>query len=402
MSTPATSTLPPDTLPPPAGRQPLRIGIEAQRLFRSHKHGMDIVALELIKHLQQIDHENEYFIFVKADTDNKVLPSAPNFHVVEVPGSPYPYWEQVMLPRAAREAGVQLLHCTSNTAPLRAGVPLVLTLHDIIYLEPMDLRRGSWYQRAGNLYRRWNVPRVVPHCQRILTVSAFEQARIVQRLPEAAGRVEVVYNSAGAQFRPVADASALAAARTKYKLPERFAFFLANTDPKKNLRGVLKAFAQLKQQGKLDLKLVMLDYKEAALTAMLQEVGAPELRADIILCGYVPNQELPLIYNLAEVFLYPSLRESFGIPILEAMGCGVPVITSNTSSMPEVAGDAALFVDPFKSETIAAALLDLQNDPAARAALVAKGHERVRQFSWLETARHVRRVYEEVLVVAAG
>ncbi|MBO2008264.1 glycosyltransferase family 4 protein [Siccationidurans soli] len=378
----------------------MRIGIEAQRLFRSHKHGMDIVALELIKHLQQIDHENEYFIFVKPDSDNAVLPSAPNFHVVEVPGSPYPYWEQVMLPRAARQAGVQLLHCTSNTAPLRAGVPLVLTLHDIIYLEPMDLRRGSWYQRAGNLYRRWNVPRVVPHCQRVLTVSAFEQARIVQRLPEVAGHVEVVYNSAGAQFRPIADAAALAATRTKYKLPERFVFFLANTDPKKNLRGVLQALAQLKQQGQLDLKLVMLDYKEAALTATLQEINAPELRADIVLCGYVPNQELPLIYNLAEVFLYPSLRESFGIPILEAMACGAPVITSNTSSMPEVAGGAARLVDPFRPETIAAALLELQNDPAARAALVALGHERVQHFSWLETARHVRRVYEEVLVAA--
>jgi glycosyltransferase involved in cell wall biosynthesis len=400
MSTSATSALPPDTLPPLAGRTPLRIGIEAQRLFRSHKHGMDIVALELIKHLQQIDHENEYFIFVKPDTDSKVLPAAPNFHVVEVPGGPYPYWEQVLLPRAAREAGVQLLHCTSNTAPLQAGVPLVLTLHDIIYLEPLDLRRGSWYQRIGNLYRRWNVPRVVPHCQRILTVSAFEQARIVQRLPEAAGRVEVVYNSAGAQFRPIADAAALAATRTKYKLPERFAFFLANTDPKKNLRGVLQAMAQLKQQDELDLKLVMLDYKEASLTAILQEIGAPELRPDIILCGYVPNQELPLIYNLAEVFLYPSLRESFGIPILEAMACGAPVITSNTSSMPEVAGEAALFVDPFRPETIAAALLELQNNPAARAALVAQGHARVRKFSWLETARHVRRVYEEVLVAA--
>jgi len=382
----------------PAARvaRPLRIGIEAQRLFRPHKHGMDIVVLELIKHLQQIDHDNEYFVFVKPDEDRAVLPAAPNFHVVEVAGGPYPLWEQVLLPRAAREAGVHLLHCTSNTAPLRAGVPLVLTLHDIIYLEPLDLRRGSWYQRAGNLYRRWNVPRVMPLCQRVLTVSAFEQARIEQRLPGPAGQVQVVYNSAGEQFRPITDAAALAAARVRYGLPERFVFFLANTDPKKNLRGVLHALAQLKQQGQLAFKLVMLDYQESALAAILRELNAPDLRADILLCGYVPNQELPLIYNLAEVFLYPSLRESFGIPILEAMACGTPVITSNTSSMPEVAGDAALLVDPFRPETIAAAILRLQNDPAARAALVAQGLQRVQQFSWRETARQVRRVYEEV------
>lgn len=238
----------------PAAAHPkrrLRIGIEAQRLFRPHKHGMDIVALELIRNLQQLDHDNEYFIFVKPDTDHSVLQETANFHLVEVAGGPYPFWEQVLLPRAARKARVDLLHCTSNTAPLRLPMPLVLTLHDIIYLEPLDLRRGSWYQRAGNLYRRWNVPRVVPCCERVLTVSAFEQARIEQRLPGPAGQVEVVYNSAGKQFRHITDPAALAAAKARYHLPDRFIFFLANTDPKKNLRGVLQALALLKKTGPL-------------------------------------------------------------------------------------------------------------------------------------------------------
>jgi glycosyltransferase involved in cell wall biosynthesis len=236
----------------------------------------------------------------------------------------------------------------------------------------------------------------MPLCERVLTVSAFERARIVQRLPGPAHQVQVVDNSAGEQFRPITDASALAVAKTRYNLPERFIFFLANTDPKKNLRGVLHALALLKQQGQLSFKLVMLDYEESALLAILRELNAPELRNDILLCGYVPNQELPLIYNLAEVFLYPSLRESFGIPILEAMACGTPVITSDTSSMPEVAGGAALLVDPLQPETIAAAILRLQNDPAERAALVERGLQRVQQFSWRETARQVRTVYEEV------
>ena len=398
MSTPFLQNVRVTPVPGARVRRPVRIGIEAQRLFRPHKHGMDIVVLELIRHLQQIDHHNEYFIFVKPDEDANVLQfqETPNFHLVEVAGGPYPLWEQALLPRAARQVGVELLHCTSNTAPLRAGVPLVLTLHDIIYLEPLDLRRGSWYQRAGNLYRRWNVPRVLRHCARVLTVSAFEQGRIVQRLPDAAGQVQVVYNSAGEQFRPIADKTALAEARTRYGLPDRFIFFLANTDPKKNLRGVIQALALLKKRGCLFVKLVMLDYAESALQTLLRELNAVDLRANIQLCGYVPNQELPLIYNLAEVFLYPSLRESFGIPILEAMACGTPVITSNTSSMPEVAGEAALLVDPHRPETIAAAILRLQNDPAERAALVARGHERVQHFSWRATAQQVRQVYEDV------
>jgi len=395
MALQSTSSLPVSakhTGQPGAAR--LRIGIEAQRLFRPHKHGMDIVALELIKNLQQLDQHNEYFIFVKPDEDNTVLQETANFHIVEVAGGPYPLWEQVLLPRAARRAGVDLLHCTSNTAPLKAGAPLVLTLHDIIYLEPLDLRRGSWYQRIGNLYRRWNVPKVVPQSRRVLTVSAFEQARIKQRLPGSP--LQVVYNGVGEQFRPITDGAALAAAQAQYGLPERFIFFLANTDPKKNLRGVLQALAQLKQQGQLACKLVMLDYKESALSAILQELNASALRADILLCGYVPNHQLPLIYSLAEIFLYPSLRESFGIPILEAMACGTPVITSTTSSMPEVAGDAALLIDPTRPEAIATAILQLQNSPAERATLVAKGLERVKQFSWRETARQVLQVYEQI------
>jgi glycosyltransferase involved in cell wall biosynthesis len=381
---------------PAAANRPLRIGIEAQRLFRPHKHGMDIVALELIKHLQQIDNENEYFIFVKPDKDNGVIKETANFHIMEVPGGPYPVWEQFLLPKAAQQAGVDLLHCTSNTAPLHAGLPLVLTLHDIIYLESIDLSKGSWYQRIGNLYRRWNVPRVLPHCQRVLTVSAFERNRIVERLPKSRTQMQVVYNSAGKQFQPITDQETLALAKIKYGLPERFIFFLANTDPKKNLAGVLQALMLLKKQGLLTFKLVMLDYKESTLVTLLDKLDAAELRSDIILCGYVTNQELPLIYNLAEVFLYPSLRESFGIPILEAMACGTPVITSNTSSMPEVAGGAALLVDPFRPESIAEAILRLQNYPEERTTQIELGLKRVQQFSWVETARQVRTVYEQV------
>lgn len=375
---------------------PLRIGIEAQRLFRVHKHGMDIVVLELIKQLQQLDQHNEYFIFVKPDRDNQVLPLAANFHIVEITGGPYPSWEQWALPRAAKKAGVQVLHCTSNTAPLWLDMPLVLTLHDIIYLEPLNLKQGSWYQRAGNLYRRWNVPRIVSHCQCILTVSEFERHRILTKLHLPDAQVQVAYNGVGSQFQPITAPNVLAESRQRLGLPDKFIFFLANTDPKKNFRGVLQALALLKKQQKLSCKLVILDFDETALQALLTELGCIELRADIILCGYIPNSELPVLYSLAHLFLYPSLRESFGIPILEAMACGTPVITSNTSSMPEVAGDAALLIDPTQPDTLAAAISELLTNDTRRAELRDKGLRRVQEFSWSKTARQIKRIYEQV------
>jgi len=373
----------------------MRIGIEAQRLFRPKKHGMDIVALELIRHLQEEDLENEYFIFVKPDEDNQVIKETPNFKIVEVEGGPYPYWEQVKLPQKVKEYNVQLLHCTSNTAPLKPGVPLVLTLHDIIYLERLDLKKGTWYQRLGNLYRRWNVPKIVPSCAAILTVSAFEQKRIEQHFKLPKDQVKVVYNSVGDHFKSNAEAVDLVKIKVKYELPEKFIFFLANTDPKKNLRGVLKALAILQAQGKLSIPLVMLDFKEEYLMEILQEIGAAELRSMIHIIGYVPNKELPYFYQLSTVYLYPSLRESFGIPILEAMACGTPVITSNTSSMPEVAGNAAILIDPFDPQTIADAILTLENNVQLRENLIDKGLLRAQQFSWSKTAKMVMKIYKD-------
>jgi len=356
---------------------------------------MDIVALELIRHLQEEDLENEYFIFVKPDEDNQVIKETPNFKIIEVEGGPYPYWEQVKLPQKVKEYNVQLLHCTSNTAPLKPGVPLVLTLHDIIYLERLDLKKGTWYQRLGNLYRRWNVPKIVPSCAAILTVSAFEQKRIEQHFKLPKDHVQVVYNSVGDHFKSDADAVDLVKIKVKYNLPEKFIFFLANTDPKKNLRGVLKALAILQAQGKLSIPLVMLDFKEDYLMEILQEIGATELRSKIHISGYVPNKELPYFYQLSTVYLYPSLRESFGIPILEAMACGTPVITSNTSSMPEVAGNAAILVDPFEPQSIADALLKLENDDQLREDLIGKGYLRAQQFSWSKTAKLVMKIYKD-------
>jgi hypothetical protein len=160
----------------------MKIGIEGQRLFRKKKHGMDMVALELIRELQKIDHENEYFIFIKPDEDDSVLKETPNFKIVKLEGGSYPMWEQFALPKAASEAGCQILHCTSNTAPLNCKIPVVVTLHDIIYMESNYLRiltgSATSYQKFGNVYRKLVVPRVVKMSQKIITVSHFEKNRI--------------------------------------------------------------------------------------------------------------------------------------------------------------------------------------------------------------------------------
>lgn len=379
----------------------MKIGIEGQRLFRSKKHGMDMVALELVRNLQKIDTVNEYVVFIKPDEDDKVIEETPNFKIVRLEGGAYPQWEQLALPKAAREAGCDMLHCTSNTAPVFTDMPIITTLHDIIYMESSYLKilrgSGSSYQKFGNVYRKLIIPKVVKKSRKIITVSHFEKNRIGAFFGmEGNPRLTAIYNGVSEHFKPVTDASELARVKAKYHLPDHYFFFLGNTDPKKNTKGTLKAYSDFVKQNGTEYKLVMLDYDHDELDRLLSEIGDPGLISQIVLTGYVINTDLPAIYSQCGVFLYPSLRESFGIPMLEAMACAVPVITSNTSSMPEVAGDAALIINPFKPAEITTALNRLLEEKELRSELIAKGIERAARFSWMQMAREVKDLYEEV------
>lgn len=380
----------------------MRIAIEAQRLFRKHKHGMDIYALELIRNLQQIDKTNEYFIFVKPDEDDAVLEETDNFHIVALPGGFYPFWEQVLLPKAVKRYGCGLLHCTGNTAPVLSGVPLVVTIHDIIYLEKSSLEiltgSASAYQKFGNIYRKFIVPKIIRKCAGRISVSGSERDNIDRYFDFTGDNQTVpIYNGVGGHFRPISDQDELAAAKKEFGLPDDFFFFLGNTDPKKNTRGTIRAFSEFSKQDQNNIKLVIADFGKPGLDKILGEIGDTGLAEKIVLTGYIQNSSLPAVYSQSRLFLYPSLRESFGIPILEAMACGVPVITSNTSSLPEVAGDAAYQVNPYQTESISAAMALIDRNDDMRTGLIEAGFERIRNFSWKKTADEVKNLYNNVL-----
>jgi glycosyltransferase involved in cell wall biosynthesis len=377
----------------------MKIGIEGQRLFRKKKHGMDMVALELIKNLQELDHENEYFIFVKPDEDHSALKETSNFKIIELNGGPYPTWEQIALPKAAKKMGCDVLHCTSNTAPFFTSIPLITILHDIIYMESSYLKiltsSASTYQKFGNVYRKLVVPRVVKKSKKVITVSHFEKNRIGEFFGiKGDTKLDAIYNGVSQHFKPVTNKEELQRVKEKYNLPDKYFFFLGNTDPKKNTKGTLKAFSDFLLQTGSNHKLVMLDYDKTELNKILVEINDTNLINHIVLTGYVINTDLPSIYSQCDVFLYPSLRESFGIPMLEAMSCKVPVITSNTSSMPEIAGDAALIINPFNPEEITQGLIEILNNEAYRKSLCEKGLERSKQFSWRNMAKEYLKLYE--------
>lgn len=370
----------------------MRIGIEAQRIFRKNKHGMDFVVLQEIKELQKMDIPHEYFVFVKPGVD-RCIESSEHVHIIEVNCPSYPLWEQWALPHAARKAGVDILHCTSNTAPIWCDIPLVLTLHDIIFLEPRDKKNKSLYQNLGYFYRRWDVPRILKKCRRIITVSDFELGNIKQKLQLPDSQLKMIYNGYNEWFRPIESDKQQ---YRKYIADAGYFFFLGNTDPKKNTERTLVAYAKYLEQSEVKRPLLMADLDQEYLNGIIERNGIEAIRDHIVMPGYIINSDLPYIYNNAFAFLYTSLRESFGIPLLEAMACGTPVITSNKSSMPEIAGHDAILINPESSDEIALKMLQLERDTDFYQRQKAVGLERAKLFSWRKTTENLLRLYEEV------
>lgn len=343
---------------------------------------MDFVVLEMVRCLQRIDHENEYWIFI-APGDDVCLEETDNFHIEILNSGFYPYWEQILLPKAVKRISPDILHCTSNTAPLLPGVPLIVTLHDVIALEKQTGKNSSTYQNLGRIYSRFVIPRVLEKACQVVTVSEYEKQRIIQQTGLAADRINVIYNGYGTEFNMTAASD-----------ERSYILFFGAPNPKKNMKGTLRAYCRYLEKSQRKMPLLIADVSPDLVTEMLEEMGNLWAKSFIDCPGYIPHTLLPNTYGHASAFLYTSLRESFGIPQLEAMACGTPVIVSNTSALPEVAGSGALLVDPLDADAIADALIRLETDEKFRMDTVQYGLERIGHFSWEKTAEKALEMYK--------
>jgi glycosyltransferase involved in cell wall biosynthesis len=271
---------------------------------------------------------------------------------------------------------------------------MMLTLHDIIYLESVNFK-GTAYQNFGNLYRRWVVPQVVKKSEIVITVSSFERENIIKTMGLPPEKVTVVYNAVHPRFRKIDDAVALTALKTQFQLPDQFILFLGNTAPKKNTPGTIAAYIDYARSVHQPVPMVILDYAAPLVEQQLKDLNASDMRHLLIIPGYIPSAKMPELYNLATIFLYPSFRESFGLPLLEAMACGTPVITSNTSCMPEIAGGACLLMDPFDKLSMTEAIATLLSEPDRMKMLSELGAARASAFSWTNAAKQVLDIYEK-------
>jgi len=354
---------------------------------------MDFVALELIRELQKMDTFNQYIIAVGPGEDVCLQESA-NFKIEVLGSSNYMLWEQILLPRLVKKYKADLLHCTSNTAPLWVVAPLVLTLHDIIFMEDKMGTNASMYQKLGRIYRRFVVPRLIDKVKQVITVSQFEKTNILARYPLLSDRIHAVYNGVGEEFKPV---TVLTDPELGDLAKGSFWLFLGNTDPKKNMRNTLLGYADYLEESTVKRKLLLLDTDTATLDRMLDELGISAIKPYLISKGYISHELLPEWYSHAFGSLYTSLRESFGLPLIEAMACNTPVVASNTSAIPEVAGDSVVYVDPTAPQSIAEAMIQLEHNPALYAEKQEAGVQQSRLYSWCNTGKKTLAIYQSVL-----
>ncbi|MGC8779506.1 MAG: glycosyltransferase family 4 protein [Anaerolineae bacterium] len=302
-------------------------------------------------------------------------------------------WEQTRLAALARR--LDLLHGLAYALPLACACRAVVTVHDLSFL-----RYPQAFRRLNRAYLSWITRAAVRKACRVIAVSESTRQDVIALYGVPADRVVVVPNGVAEAFRP-ADRSEVAAFRRRKGLPERFFLFLGTLEPRKNIERLLDAYALFLRDHAARMAdrpcLVIAGAKGWFYEAIFARVQRLNLADRVFFPGFVPAAELPWWYRAADLFIYPSLYEGFGLPVLEAMACGTPVITSNASSLPEVAGDAALLVPPDDADALAGAMARVWHEPALAAALREAGLKQASRFSWQRTARETLAVYRAVL-----
>jgi glycosyltransferase involved in cell wall biosynthesis len=388
----------------------VRIGIDARFLTHSQRGGFKTYTESLIAALGEIDGENEYVLYLDRHPDTKSqVPNRLNFTTRIVPSLlpvvGMPWREQVGLSREINHDRLDLFHSPNLTAPLHLGCPLVVTIHDIIWFFPEKFSRGSSWSARRRLmewYYRW-VPRyAAKNASAIITVSQAAKQSIVEHLELDCSHIFVTYEAASPIFRPMHDAKQIGSVRHKYHLPAEFTLAIGSADPRKNIKTLVQAYALLSAELQARYQLVIVWTHSLLVAELTKQIESFGLTERVHFLEGVSNEDLVLIYNAASLFVFPSLYEGFGLPLLEAMACGTPVVAANNSSIPEIAGDAALLVEAKDANAIADAMARILSDETIHSTLKRIGLERAASFSWEKCAQETMAIYRRALQSRKG
>lgn len=363
----------------------MRVAVDARTAYSPIRRGTGKNVIDLYRRMAQLCPDWEFVMFRRPDrSPDDPFAGVPNIRdaVIEMRGDRWNLWEQGRLPWAARRAGASVLHAPANTAPGLPLVPMVVTIHDLIPLDQAADRPAT---------RRWaaNVGRAARAARRILTPSEYTRHRLVEQFRVPADKVVVNHWAPDRGCRVVTDQHALDEARARYGIPagREYLFGFGAADPRKNTRRLIEAWAALPPAIRSNTWLLLVGLQEPALAEHRARAQSLAPEGGWSLQPFASEADLPALMSGAVALCYPSLSEGFGLPVLDAFACGTPVITSNSTSLPEVAGDAALLVDPTDVGSLTRAMEEVAVSADLRRQLRDRGRRRLEAFSWDRCAR---------------
>jgi glycosyltransferase involved in cell wall biosynthesis len=367
----------------------VRIAIDARKL---HDFGIGTYIRNLLKYLARLDQDTEFVLLCKPQDVKAVEEIGRNFRPVVAPSKPYSLAEQFMVPASLLTLNVDLFHEPHYVLPPLVPCRAVVTIHDCIHLMfPQYLPN-----RLAYAYARANLWAAARRAERILTVSETSKADILRYCDVPADRIIVIYNAIDDHFATPPSDEAVQRVRERYQLDGPFALYVGNIKPHKNIERLIDAFDLVRRGGFERMELLIIGDQISKYPRLRRAVDKHKLHKHVRFLGFVPDDTLAALYRLATVFVFPSLYEGFGLPPLEAMASGTPVVTSNRSSLPEIVGDAAELVDPYSAGSIAEGIQRVLSDPSLRQTMITRGLARAREFSWEASVRRIHGVYMDV------
>lgn len=365
----------------------MKIAIDL-RIFGSEPGGLGRYNEQLLRHIMLLDKSNEYFLIFKSEPKNLNLPS--NFHQVIFNCHWYSLREQLLMPSFLKKLNVDLVHFPHFNVPIFYNGPYVLTIHDLI-MTKFPSRRASRLSWPMFYLKYWLYNQVIRiaifKARAIIAVSQYGKNDLVNYFKlnsTQANKISVIYE--GLTKFNVQPESA-------NELPENYFLYVGNAYPHKNLEFLIKAFCQFNKDNNFKLLLVgKKNYFYKNLENNIEQLAGPN-KNNIVFCGYVPDQKLPSYYQNAQAYIFPSLYEGFGLPPLEAMSYQTPVLSSNTSCLPEILGSAALYFDPTNVESLVAAIAQIIDNQSLRAKLIKAGQEQIKKYNWSATAQATIAIY---------
>ena len=367
----------------------MRVAIDARKL---HDFGIGTYIRNLLRQLARIDHDTEYVLLCQESDLGVGTQLGPNFRTVLEPSPNYSLREQIHVPWLLRRERPDVYHAPHYVLPAGVTARSVVTIHDCIHLMfPQYLPN-----RAAYAYARASMWAAARRSDCILTVSEASKRDILHFFNVSPDKIVVVPNAIDEHFWVTPAEEDVARVRERYQLDHRFVLYVGNIKPHKNLVRLIEAFAELRTGDLEDVKLLIIGDEISKLPALRRAVHRHKLHKHVRFLGYVNDETLAILYRLAALFVFPSLYEGFGLPPLEAMASGTPVVTSSISSLPEVAGDAAVLVDPYYVESIVDGMRKVLENPARAEEMRLKGLARAREFSWERSVQKTREVYQRV------